>query len=119
MHAAGSARLRRRKPLLLALAAAIPLLVLRLLPPDRYAIYPPCPFRLYTGLLCPGCGATHALGALVRFDLRAAWHANPLLLVLAAFALLCVVTPLRRLPRQATLITVYVAVALFTIGRNL
>ena len=41
----------------------------------------PCPFRLATGFLCPGCGVTHLLQALLRGDIAAAWAANPALLL--------------------------------------
>ncbi len=43
----------------------------------------PCPFLALTGWLCPLCGGTRTGSALLRGDLAAAWHANPLLLVVA------------------------------------
>ena len=36
-----------------------------------------CPFRLATGLPCPGCGSTRAVAAFCRGDLVAAWQFNP------------------------------------------
>lgn len=42
----------------------------------------PCPIRLVTGLLCPGCGVTRMCLALLRLDFAAAWSANPGLLLL-------------------------------------
>lgn len=57
-------------------------LVLVLFPPERYGFYPRCPFFEATGLLCPGCGGTRALAALMRGDLIAAWHLNALLVTL-------------------------------------
>lgn len=42
----------------------------------------PCLFNLFTGLYCPGCGATRALHALVHFDLVGALSMNPLLVLL-------------------------------------
>lgn len=41
----------------------------------------PCPFRLVTGLKCPGCGITTMILALGRGDVGAALAANPFLLV--------------------------------------
>ena len=40
----------------------------------------PCPFRLVTGLQCPGCGVTTLLLCLLRGDWQGAWAANPFLL---------------------------------------
>jgi hypothetical protein len=37
-----------------------------------------CGFRWLTGLLCPLCGMTRALRALVQGDLAAAWSLHPL-----------------------------------------
>ena len=39
----------------------------------------PCPFRLATGLQCPGCGVTTLLLAAGRGDFAAAFAANPFL----------------------------------------
>ncbi|HJD20806.1 MAG TPA: DUF2752 domain-containing protein [Candidatus Gemmiger faecigallinarum] len=39
----------------------------------------PCPFRLATGLQCPGCGITTLLLAVGRGDFGAAFAANPFL----------------------------------------
>ena len=42
----------------------------------------PCVFHLATGLLCPGCGVTRMVQALVRLDLRGAFASNPFVLCL-------------------------------------
>ncbi len=42
----------------------------------------PCVFRKITGLKCPGCGVTHMCMALLQFDFRAAFNANPVVLCL-------------------------------------
>lgn len=47
----------------------------------------PCPFRLITGLQCPGCGITTLLLALGRGDLPAAFAANPFLFATAPLPL--------------------------------
>lgn len=38
----------------------------------------PCPIRAVTGLLCPGCGMTHAFAALLSGDVAEAWQQNKL-----------------------------------------
>ncbi|MCI0351413.1 MAG: DUF2752 domain-containing protein [Acidobacteriales bacterium] len=63
-------------------AAAICGLVLAF-PPQQYSFYPVCPIYHWTGLLCPGCGATRALHALLHGELVAAFLLNPLLVLLA------------------------------------
>jgi hypothetical protein len=45
-------------------------------PEDRAGWSPRCPFRLATGLDCPGCGGTRAVSALVRGDLLVALDHN-------------------------------------------
>ena len=45
-------------------------------------IYIPCPFKLLTGLKCPGCGITHMIMALFRLDFKEAFLSNPFLFVL-------------------------------------
>ena len=62
-------------------------------PPEQYGFYPQCPFHAITGLLCPGCGATRALAALVHGHPGEAMHYNalvvlllPVLLIYAALA---------------------------------
>lgn len=60
-------------------------------PPAQYSFYPVCPIYRLTGWLCPGCGLTRALHALLHGDLFAAVTLNPLLVsmmpLLAALAM--------------------------------
>jgi hypothetical protein len=42
----------------------------------------PCLLHATTGLNCPLCGSTRMAAALLRGELDAAWHFNPLVLVL-------------------------------------
>jgi hypothetical protein len=46
--------------------------------PQGQFFYPRCWIHQNTGLLCPGCGTTRALHALLHGDLRTAWTLNPL-----------------------------------------
>lgn len=43
--------------------------------------YPPCPFRMLTGLQCPGCGSTRALHQLLHGHPLAAFQLNPLIVI--------------------------------------
>jgi hypothetical protein len=52
------------------------------LPPQKYAIYPACPFHEWFGLQCPGCGFTHALAALLTGRIREAASQNAMVLIL-------------------------------------
>lgn len=94
-----------------------------------YHLQPFCPIHRYTGLLCPGCGATHALAALLHGRLLEALHRNPLVLALLPLAVLYAALAYSRaltgrsptwptLPRPA-LIALYCLTAGFTIARNL
>jgi hypothetical protein len=61
-----------------AIAAGV---VLYLVDPASSRLFPECPFRALTGLLCPGCGTTRALHQLMHGELAAAIRLNPMLLV--------------------------------------
>jgi uncharacterized protein DUF2752 len=60
--------------------AAIP--VLYFANPGHSALFPPCPFRLLTGWLCPGCGSLRATHQLLHGDFVAAFALNPLMVLL-------------------------------------
>ena len=45
----------------------------------------PCVFNLVTGLQCPGCGTTRMLASLAKLDFKAAWHYNPVVLLMLPF----------------------------------
>jgi len=48
----------------------------------------PCPFHLVTGYLCPGCGITRALFALLEFNFSKAITYNLLIVIYAPFILM-------------------------------
>jgi hypothetical protein len=50
--------------------------------PTKNHFYPICLFHKYTGLECPGCGATRALYALLHGNVPLALHDNALLVAL-------------------------------------
>jgi hypothetical protein len=47
--------------------------------------FPKCPFRLVTGLQCPGCGSTRACYQLVHLHPLAAFKLNPLMVMTLPF----------------------------------
>jgi hypothetical protein len=86
-------------------------------------LYPACPFHDLTGLLCPICGGTRALAALVAGRSVEAIHANPLIAIgaplLAIRILWAYATPnLAVIPARALPYVVALAFA-FAIVRNL
>lgn len=63
-------------------AAAVGCAVLALVDPNEPGRYPLCPFRLLTGLDCPGCGTLRAVHALTRGQLGTALDHNVVTVVL-------------------------------------
>jgi hypothetical protein len=63
------------------LTATAAILLLRF-PPEQYGFYPECPVHHFFGILCPGCGTTRALAALLRGHIAEALRFNPLTTVL-------------------------------------
>ncbi len=105
-----------------ALAAAGAALLLRF-PPALYPFYPRCPIHQFTGLLCPGCGATRALAAVLYGNWTEALHQNALILLLlpvALYYLLRAELPDFSGPRPRILwLTIALVSTAFTITRNL
>jgi Protein of unknown function (DUF2752) len=60
---------------------------LRFFPPTRYNVYPRCPVYSSLHILCPGCGMTRALAALLRGRIHEALDWNPLAVACMPFAL--------------------------------
>jgi hypothetical protein len=67
---------------LLLIAGAVYLFVFE---PGQSGFFPSCPFRLFTGLTCPGCGTTRALHQLMHGHFAEAFMLNPLLLLALPF----------------------------------
>lgn len=115
-------------PAALAVAAAGAFVVLRHVDPNQPgSLLPPCPVYAFTGLFCPGCGATRTLHALAHFDLPAAMAMNPLLVLsLPALAILTAygagLLPARLLPLARQLcrpIAWGVLLGAYALARNL
>jgi hypothetical protein len=47
--------------------------------------FPKCPFRLLTGMQCPGCGSTRAFYQLLHLHPLAAFKLNPLMILTLPF----------------------------------
>ncbi|MGF0311433.1 MULTISPECIES: DUF2752 domain-containing protein [Nocardiaceae] len=109
-------------------AAAVGGAVLLHVRDPRTSTYVPCPFHALTGLWCPGCGATRALGDLSRGDIAAAASSNVVAVLLAIVAVVVWVLWLRArwigrsLPRprvnRPTVIVLIAVLAAFTVVRN-
>ena len=109
-------------------AAAIGGAVLLHVRDPRSSTYLPCPFHALTGLWCPGCGATRALGDLTRGDIAAAASSNVVAVLLGLVAVgvwalwiraRWMQTPLA-LPRptRPTVVLGVALLAVFTVVRN-
>jgi len=59
--------------------------VLRVFNPASTWFFPPCPFRAFTGYLCPGCGTLRALHQLLNGHVAAAFRLNPLMMLLLPY----------------------------------
>ena len=79
----------------IGIVGAVGAWVLYTFPPTAYAFYPQCPFRMMTGLECPGCGTTRALHHLLHGRVEEAFHLNPMLFLLLAVALCALPSVLR------------------------
>lgn len=82
---------RRLTVLMLWLTMATAAVFLYFIEPGKSAFLPSCPFRLLTGLTCPGCGTTRCLHQLLHGNLAAAFQLNPLLLLSLPFLLYALV----------------------------
>lgn len=109
-------------------AAAVGGAVLLHVRDPRTSAYLPCPFHALTGLWCPGCGTTRALGDLTRGDIAAAASSNVVAVVVAVGALAvwalwlwarCTGRPLE-FPRfnRPTVIVLIAVLTVFTVVRN-
>jgi hypothetical protein len=102
--------------------SAVSVAVLLRFPPAQYGFYPECPIYHFFGVLCPGCGTTRALTALLRGHIDEALRLNPLTMLLLPVSL---VWAFFKRGRQgvnlspAALGILLAAAAIFTVVRNL
>jgi len=122
-------RTRRILAFSISLGTAEGFLLIQRFPPAQYSFYPRCPFAEYLHLLCPGCGATRALAAVLSGHIAEALHWNALFVsllpVLAGYAALCCYRLwtadefLWPEPPNWTVQTGFVITLVFTVTRNL
>lgn len=81
-HAVGRAP-RWLAPVVVGVGAVAATAALGVLDPEtRGHLFPGCPFRMATGLDCPGCGGTRAVIALTQGDVGRAFEHNALTMLL-------------------------------------
>ncbi|WP_349855751.1 DUF2752 domain-containing protein [Bacteroides cellulosilyticus] len=71
---------RVNRTIIIAIFLALAI-VYSLFNPEEYQIFPQCPFRQLTGLLCPGCGSQRAIHQLLNGHLFSAIQYNAFLVV--------------------------------------
>jgi len=103
--------------------------LLLVFPPTQYSFYPQCPVHYYFHILCPGCGTTRALAALLHGSFTEALRLNALTTLMVPITLMCVGRYYRRVlarepaallqPSPAAIYATLAVAAIFTIARNL
>jgi len=88
-----------------------------------------CPFRLLTGLKCPGCGVSHMARDLLRGNVTAAFYDNPVVFTELPFLLYVIGRKTYRYVRydrsgitrgeEVILIAAFAALLVFGVLRNL
>ena len=126
-------RRRLTEPLVVGALALSGAVALHLRDPHAHGSWGLCPFRLLTGLDCPGCGGLRAVNDLTNLDLAGAASSNLLLVALIPVAVAGWLLAVRRawvgprperrpalLPsRRALTIALVVLGMAFTVVRNL
>jgi hypothetical protein len=86
-----------RRNLLILGTAVLAAAGLFLFDPATAGFYPPCLFRTFLGVQCPGCGSLRAAHQLLHGNISEAWALNkPLLIALPLVAAISLFTFLRK-----------------------
>jgi len=64
--------------------------------PEKFHLFPKCPFKLLTGYECPGCGSQRAIHYLLNLKIANAIQANALLVFSIPYILFLFFTELLR-----------------------
>lgn len=75
---------------ILAISIIVLLVVFYLFDPEKYVLFPKCPFYTITGLQCPSCGSQRALHSLLHLQIGAALKYNFFLVISLPYATLLV-----------------------------
>lgn len=68
------------------------ILVFYLFNPEKYVLFPKCPFYIITGLQCPSCGSQRALYSLLHLQIGNALKYNLFLVISVPYAILLILT---------------------------
>ena len=83
--------MKYKKKALISVAAILvvtALIIFFYIDPNAYPFFPKCPFLVITGLDCPGCGSQRAFHQLLHFNIPAAFHQNPLVVLFGPYIVL-------------------------------
>jgi len=69
------------KPVILCCIFASLIIIYRFFDPQSSGVFPVCPFKKYTGLLCPGCGSQRAIHDLLNLNLLEAFKENSMVVL--------------------------------------
>lgn len=89
-----------------------------LLDPAKQSFLPACLFHRFTGLYCPGCGATRALHRLAHGDWVAALRLNALVILGLPLGVLVVACRRGRSLPGWLLVALLACIVLFGVARN-
>ncbi len=67
--------------------------------PATTGFYPPCLFKTFLGVRCPGCGSLRAAHQLLHGNFQQAWTLNPTLMIVGPLAAVIGLFSLLRNPK--------------------
>lgn len=94
--------MKKKFPIVMLISTTILLiLIYGTYDPEKFRIYPKCPFYMLTGLKCPGCGSQRAIHNLLNLNIQKAFEYNALLVCTIPIIPIFIVTQIyrRKIPR--------------------
>ena len=116
---------------LIAILVIIGLVIFTLFDPYQVSWFPKCPFKTFTKLDCPGCGAQRALHYLFNFEISNAFKENALLICSIPYIITGFIFDNLKNPSAKgqmwrnklfgiqAIYTVVIVIILFWVGRNI